>query len=314
MSAPIHIEHTLPFPPADVFAALTSSDALRRWFAEEADVALDEGRFGFWGRFTPGTPDREEGSHAVTSVSPDRTLHFEWDFRGATTTVEIDLVPDGDDTVIVLLHHDIPRDQEGGLAHFAVEDFWFLSFENLLRHLAGRAIVRCDFSDRMQGRIEHAVEIDGSAEAVWRAITDPSQLERWIASTAEVVLEPEGTFDLGWGEGFALTVTRAEENRLLELAWPGGEEPTTLRFELEPSGSGTRLTLVHEGFAPDQDVTGIWVGWLHFLAWIVSLVEFGSEWAPAVKEIGKDAAAMYAASQVARQGALKRRVREDGVE
>jgi uncharacterized protein YndB with AHSA1/START domain len=81
---------------------------------------------------------------------------------------------------------------------------------------------------------------------VWRALTDPAQLREWapfdadrsLAATGPVKLSTVGAPAQHVSES---RVTRADAPRLLEYRW--GEHD--LRWELEPLGSGTRLTLWH---------------------------------------------------------------------
>jgi uncharacterized protein YndB with AHSA1/START domain len=81
---------------------------------------------------------------------------------------------------------------------------------------------------------------------VWEALTDPAQLSQWapfdadrnLASAGPVKLVTVGTPTPQVSE---TTVKRAEAPKLLEYNWGGGD----LRWELEPVGSGTRLTLWH---------------------------------------------------------------------
>nr|AYM53798.1 activator of hsp90 ATPase 1 family protein [Cystobacter sp.] len=81
---------------------------------------------------------------------------------------------------------------------------------------------------------------------VWEALTDPAHLSEWapfdadrnLAAVGSVKLSTVGTPTPQVSE---TTVRRAEAPRLLEYSWGGGD----LRWELEPFGSGTRLTLWH---------------------------------------------------------------------
>jgi len=81
---------------------------------------------------------------------------------------------------------------------------------------------------------------------VWQAITDPAHLSEWAPFDADRNLGAVGPVKLsvvGTPEP-AVTQTnvkRAEAPRLLEYNWGGND----LRWELEPLGSGTRLTLWH---------------------------------------------------------------------
>ena len=55
----------------------------------------------------------------------------------------------------------------------------------------------------------------------------------------------------------------AETNRKLRYAWVVGDMDTVVTFTLTPTASGTRLSLVHSGFKPDQkqNFGGARYGW-----------------------------------------------------
>jgi uncharacterized protein YndB with AHSA1/START domain len=81
---------------------------------------------------------------------------------------------------------------------------------------------------------------------VWQALTDPAQLHEWapfdadrsLASVGPVKLTTVGTPTPQVAE---TRVTRADAPKLLEYRW--GEND--MRWQLEPVGDGTRLTLWH---------------------------------------------------------------------
>jgi len=81
---------------------------------------------------------------------------------------------------------------------------------------------------------------------VWQALTDPAHLSEWapfdadrnLTAVGPVKLSTVGTLTPQVSES---VVKRAEPPSLLEYNWGGGD----LRWELEPLGSGTRLTLWH---------------------------------------------------------------------
>jgi hypothetical protein len=65
-------------------------------------------------------------------------------------------------------------------------------------------------------------------EEVWRALTAPESIARWLAPPP----------------GVAMRTVEAE--RVLELDWrPAGEQPSLVRLELAEDGTGTRLVLDH---------------------------------------------------------------------
>lgn len=79
---------------------------------------------------------------------------------------------------------------------------------------------------------------------VWQALTDPAQLREWAPFDADKSLATVGSVSLstvGTPQVSESIVKRAEAPRLLEYSWGGND----LRWELEPIGGGTRLTLSH---------------------------------------------------------------------
>jgi uncharacterized protein YndB with AHSA1/START domain len=81
---------------------------------------------------------------------------------------------------------------------------------------------------------------------VWQALTDPGQLREWAPFDADRSLASIGPVKLstvGTPQPVICDtrVTRADAPRLLEYCW--GEQD--MRWQLEPLGDGTRLTLWH---------------------------------------------------------------------
>ena len=88
-------------------------------------------------------------------------------------------------------------------------------------------------------------ELYHSPERIWKALTDPAQLREWAPFDADKSLDSVGTRVKLTTVGAPAphvtetTVTRADAPRVLEYNWGGGD----IRWELEPSGDRTRLTL-----------------------------------------------------------------------
>jgi uncharacterized protein YndB with AHSA1/START domain len=81
---------------------------------------------------------------------------------------------------------------------------------------------------------------------VWQALTEPVQLREWAPFDADRnlgVLGPAKLTTVGTPtpQVSETSVKRAEAPRLLEYSWGGND----IRWELEPLGNGTRLTLWH---------------------------------------------------------------------
>jgi uncharacterized protein YndB with AHSA1/START domain len=81
---------------------------------------------------------------------------------------------------------------------------------------------------------------------VWQALTDPEHLREWAPFDADRNLGTVGTAELTTvGAPSPMVsetrITRADAPKLLEYTWGGND----LRWQLEPAGAGTRLTLWH---------------------------------------------------------------------
>ena len=80
-----------------------------------------------------------------------------------------------------------------------------------------------------------------SPEKVWQALTDPAHLREWAPFVVDGSLATVGaTVNLTWvgtAKSMETRVTRAEAPAVLEYS--------DIRWELEASGDGTRLTLWH---------------------------------------------------------------------
>ena len=90
-----------------------------------------------------------------------------------------------------------------------------------------------------------ARELRHSPEKVWEALTDPKHLREWAPFDADGTLGTAGktvklrTVGAPTPYITETTVKRAESPKALEYTWGGND----MRWELEPHGGGTRLTL-----------------------------------------------------------------------
>ena len=110
-------------------------------------------------------------------------------------------------------------------------------------------------------RIERTVELAHPPAKVWRALTTEEGLGTWFGNKAGIDLRPGGQAWMSFGEDFKaqMRVERVEEPRVFGFTWHiyglPDEDPrrTYVEFTLEPSGAGTRLTVVESGFAQLPD-------------------------------------------------------------
>ena len=129
-----------------------------------------------------------------------------------------------------------------------------------------------DTTERSQGEsISFEFDLDHAPEKVWRALTDPELLGEWLLPVTGFEPAPGATFTFrtqpqpGWDGVVSCRMLEVEPRRKLTYAWVVGDGwlDTVATFTLEPTESGTRLSLVQSGFRPDQkqNFGGARYGW-----------------------------------------------------
>ncbi|HYU93113.1 MAG TPA: SRPBCC domain-containing protein [Actinomycetota bacterium] len=108
--------------PEIVFEFLTDPDKMTQWKGDSAQLDA-----------RPGGVYRVQIGQAVVvgefvELDPPRRVVFTWGWEGndavppGSTTVEVTLTPDGEATILRLVHRDLPEEQraehEGGWKHF----------------------------------------------------------------------------------------------------------------------------------------------------------------------------------------------------
>lgn len=285
-------EHTfdLPAPPERAFAAWTDPAQLETWLADEVELDLKAGgAFRFWGRATLGTPGANQADQRLTAFEPNAQLCFTWTLCGIPSLVELTFVaadfvpfPCGSDAPVVppvpgcklTLRHTLEGTLPFPRPEQLLEDHWRLACGNLSGHLEGKGnVVLPDYvDDTAEARV--SIEIEAPPSAVFRALIEPDQLDRWIATKATVDARPGGVFDMGWSSdpAAACKILELETDRKLAISWPdwrSDPEVPDQRVEwiLTPlaGGAQTRVEIVHTGFVRTADRSDFQQGWDGFL-------------------------------------------------
>jgi uncharacterized protein YndB with AHSA1/START domain len=95
--------------PEQVFPYLTDADLLPLWLAEWADTNPEPG-----GRFALNFGDGGKLRGTYVLISPPHRVSFTWGLQGdpvlpeGSSTVEIYLTADGEETIVDLTHRDLP--------------------------------------------------------------------------------------------------------------------------------------------------------------------------------------------------------------
>jgi uncharacterized protein YndB with AHSA1/START domain len=120
------------------------------------------------------------------------------------------------------------------------------------------------------------VDLPAPAEEVFRHLTDPGAMMRWMGQHAVLNPVPGGAFEIDInGVPVRGQYLEIDPPRRVLVSWgvagnadmpPGATE---VEFTLTPTSGGTRLRLVHRGLTPDQAQFHT-AGWQHFLARLVS--------------------------------------------
>ena len=109
-----------------------------------------------------------------------------------------------------------------------------------------------------------------SAARLWRAVTDPAELTRWMAYPMQVDLRVGGRYHADFGRTgggeLAGVVVKVEPERLLRYAWG----TSTVEWKIEPDGAGCRFVFAQHGLYPrpipgEEGAVAGWHVWLEDL-------------------------------------------------
>jgi uncharacterized protein YndB with AHSA1/START domain len=272
----------LPVSPARAFALLSDPAELCKWFAEEVRIAPHAGgAFAFAGR----------GAYApvattLTQFEAGHIIGWDWPLRGVighvTLTVSAKDTPN-ESRVDVLCHFPllppIPRAPE------LIDDLWRFYLGNLKTHAEGGAgVLLPDFSDPVP-EVRQTIHIAAPRAAVFRALVDPKLLNAWCYGESSVEPHVGGRYSYGWSyevdgkkvDGGPTRILAYIENEKLVTDWPdwrgdASNNSQTITWLLEDDGKGTKLTLLHSGFARASDICDYPFGWAGYLDGIARAV------------------------------------------
>jgi len=113
-------------------------------------------------------------------------------------------------------------------------------------------------------KIHKDYKIKSSPESVWRALTDPEEIDAWGGGPVEMDAVIGFSFSL-WGGDIHGRNLEVVSGKKLVQEWYNGDwrEPSTVTFLLSLEESGTRLELTHEDI-PEEEVDDIDSGWDDF--------------------------------------------------
>ena len=104
-------------------------------------------------------------------------------------------------------------------------------------------------------QVVRSIDILASPDTVWRWLASQDALRHWISPNLEIDVRVGGTYrflgpdDRTWISG---TVLELRAGRSLILSWfeegSGWLHPARLVLQLASTSTGTRVTLVHDGF------------------------------------------------------------------
>ncbi len=129
--------------------------------------------------------------------------------------------------------------------------------------------------------------IHARPKRVFKWITDPERIPRWLCDSASLSARKGGRYTLAWKDGPSHAGRVLEFSRgsglTLSWQWPGKEDlgVTKLRLSVQPKRAGTLLRFTHSGFRRsaewDELYEGAVRGWTYFMMNLKSVLEGGRD-------------------------------------
>jgi uncharacterized protein YndB with AHSA1/START domain len=134
--------------------------------------------------------------------------------------------------------------------------------------------------------VNHQYFIRAPPARVFRAISDPKWLVRWLCDHADLSPKKGAEYGLGWKDGPTHTGTvvdfRPGRRIAFSWMWPGVRlKGTIFSLSVEPKGRGSLLVVEHTGFPRAATWTDLYGGaewgWTYFAMNLKSLLETGRD-------------------------------------
>jgi len=134
--------------------------------------------------------------------------------------------------------------------------------------------------------VDHQYFIRKEPAVVFRALTEPAWLTRWLCDTAEISPMKGGSYLLGWKDGPTHTGTIVDFVPGTRIAfawmWPRVKlEGTVLSLVVEPQEGGALLRILHSGFPRREEWVDLYGGaewgWTYFAMNLKSVLEHGQD-------------------------------------
>ena len=117
-------------------------------------------------------------------------------------------------------------------------------------------------------------ELPYAPEKIWRALTEPDPLERWLMKNDfKPVVNHRFQFRADWGT-VDCRVLAVEPRKTLSYTWAAYGLESVVTWTLTPAGTGTHLRMEQSGFPADQPkyYEGAKGGWQRFFAGLEQLL------------------------------------------
>jgi uncharacterized protein YndB with AHSA1/START domain len=132
--------------------------------------------------------------------------------------------------------------------------------------------------------IAFEIELPHSPAKVWRALTEPELLAEWLLPVIGFDLAPGASFTFktqpypGWDGTVNCQMLEIEPQRKLRYTWTVPFLDTVVTFTVNPSATGTMLSIVQSGFTADQkrESGGARYGWKMMLGKLEELLARGA--------------------------------------
>jgi uncharacterized protein YndB with AHSA1/START domain len=117
-------------------------------------------------------------------------------------------------------------------------------------------------------RVEHEIRIEASPDEVFRLLSEPTEVARWMPVT---VFEPRlgGEFEMRAGDHVAFgEITALEPPRRIAYTWDWRNKPigarTEVTWDVEADGDASLVRLTHVGLPMAEHAESHSHGWDHY--------------------------------------------------
>jgi uncharacterized protein YndB with AHSA1/START domain len=267
--------------PHNVFGVLIEPKHLKEWHSKYACVnPVVGGCYDCWGPNVYARRSADACKQSISRIKPDSALSIRHVQKDQQATWTYEIKPYGEVCHVTLA---VEPDRRALPVEQALwTDEAILTLYNLREYVENGVAVVSPVYGVSDDEVTLSMRANCPPQRVFESLTEPDLLNRWIATDADVDVQPGGNYSYGWdevedGKSTAVgpkMILEVDSGSFLHHDWFYTNEPETeVRWEIDGDSSECEVRLLHSGFDGQVDTAMYMQGWAGYFGALKAVAE-----------------------------------------